>query len=155
MADDDETERELRAAADLLDPVPAHLLAQAVAAFAWRTVDADLAELVFDSLAAPVAGLRGVEEMRSAQQPRLLTFQVDEQTIELELGIEGTGRRMVGRVSPAGPAEVAIQHRTGAATVSADEWGRFAAGGLPSGPLRVSCRPAGGGPAVVTDWFSA
>lgn len=154
MADDDETERELRAAADLLDPVPVHLLAQAVAAFTWRTIDADLAELIFDSLAEPVAGLRSAQ-MRGAQQPRLLTFRVDEQTIELELGVEGTGRRMVGRVSPAGPAEVAIQHPAGGATVSADEWGRFAAGGLPSGPLRVSCRPAGGGPAVVTDWFSA
>jgi hypothetical protein len=149
MSDDDATERDLRAAADLLDPPPAHLLLQAVAAFAWRTIDAELAELVFDSLAEPVAGMRG------ADQPRLLTFRADEQVIELELGSEGATRRVVGRVSPAGPAEVAVQHGGGRATVDADEWGRFAVGGLAPGPLRVRCRPAGGGPAVVTDWFSA
>jgi hypothetical protein len=148
--DNDETERELRRAADLLDPVPERLVPMAVTAFAWRTIDADLAELIFDSLAesAPVS-------VRGPDQPRLLTFRAGELIIELELAAEGTTLRLVGRVAPAGPAEVEVRHRRGAVTVTADPLGRFAVGGLAPGALSLRCRPAGAASAVVTDWVTA
>jgi len=150
MTHDDETERELRRAADLLYPVPDRLLPMAVAAFAWRTIDADLAELVFDSFAesAPVS-------VRGPDKPRLLTFRTDETIIELELETEGTTLRLVGRMAPAGRAEVEVRHRRGAVTVTADPLGRFAVGGLAPGSLSLRCRPAGAATAVVTDWVTA
>jgi hypothetical protein len=148
--DDDAMERELRQAADVLDPLPAHLAQMARAAFTWRTVDAELAELVFDSLAeTEVATVRG------ADQPRVLTFRADELVIEVEVGAEDGGRRLVGRVSPAVPAEVEVHHGRGAVTVAVDELGRFAAAGLAPGPLRLRCTPPGATSAVVTDWISA
>jgi hypothetical protein len=145
--DDEQLMRELRRAADLMDPMPDHLVATARAAFTWRTVDAELAELVFDSLTA-AAPVRGTAE------PRLLTFQTSELTIEAELD-HGEGRgRMVGWLTPPAPVEIEIRHRRGTVTVTTDPLGRFAVGGLPRGPMRLLCRPAGTGSAVVTDWFT-
>ncbi len=155
MSHDEETERELRDAAELQDPVPPHLVRAAVTAVAWRTVDADLAELVFDSLAEPAAAVRGPD------RPRLLTFRAGGPTaaggltVELELASEGATRHMIGRLSPAAALELEVRHSRGAVTVCADALGRFAAGGLAPGPVRLRCRPAGDGPAVVTDWFTA
>jgi hypothetical protein len=146
---DDEMEQELRRAADLLDPVPAHLVSMAVAAFAWRTIDADLAELVFDSLAEPTSA-----SVRGSGQPRLLTFRAGELILEVELDPEGTTRRLIGRMTPAAPVEIEIRHARGTVTVTADTLGRFAAGGLPPGSMRLRCQPRGAGPAVVTDWFA-
>ena len=146
---DDETERELRQALELIDPVPAHLLPWAAGAFAWRTVDADLAELAFDSLAEPAAPVRGPDESR------LLTFQTGELIVEVELDADGTGRRLIGRLAPATPAEVEIHHNGGTASMTADALGRFAAGGLAPGPMRLRLRPFTPSPPIVTDWFTA
>jgi len=146
---DEKTERELRTAAELLDPVPEHLISTAVTAFTWRTVEAELATLVLDSLAAPANAVRGPDH------PRQLTFRAGDVTIELELVIDGATRRLVGWLNPAGPVEMEIQHSRGTLTVAVDPLGRFAAGGLARGPIRLRCHPAGGTTAMVTDWFSA
>jgi hypothetical protein len=143
MPDDlDRLEQDLRAVAAVLDPVPARLVDGAITAYAWRTVDADLAELVFDSLSeSAVAAVRG------ADQPRLVTFRTADLSVELELD----GDRLVGRVEPAGPASVGIQQ--GARTVPApvDALGRFATSSLARGPLRLHV--AREGRTVVTDWI--
>ena len=47
---DDELEAELRRLAADREPVPAELVQAAVDAFGWRNIDAELAELVYDSL---------------------------------------------------------------------------------------------------------
>jgi len=49
-AEDAGLEAGLRDAAARFDPVPAELIQAAVAAFSWRTADAELAALAFDSL---------------------------------------------------------------------------------------------------------
>ena len=135
-------EADLRRAAELFDPVPPHLVRGAISAFPWRTIDAELAELVFDSLDQPLA-------VRGPGQPRLLTFRVDEVVVEVEL----EGNNLVGRVSPAA-AEVLIQHGGGEVTVGADGLGRFTVGGLASGPLRLRCTFEAGR-SLVTDWITA
>src|SRR5688500_9386673 len=98
-------EDELRQAAELFDPVPARLKQAAVAAYAWRTIDAELAELVFDSFDQPMA-------VRGPGRPRLLTFRSEELLIEVELD----ERHLVGRVSSP-PVAMAIQHGGGEAAV--------------------------------------
>ncbi len=151
---DEQIEQELREAAQFLDPVPPHLVDAAVAAFTWRTIDADLAELVYDTLTEPAATVRdaGVPE---AEHPRLLTFQTPSLTIELEVLGDRNDRRLVGRISPAAAVDLEIRHRGGGSVaVSADPLGRFAATGLASGPTLLRVQPAGNQPAVVTDWFS-
>src|SRR5216684_8898574 len=64
--DDTELEEELRRAAARFDPVPGELLRAAASVFTWRTIDAELAELVFDSLVDhdEVSLVRGPAERR-------------------------------------------------------------------------------------------
>lgn len=67
MNEDAELEGRLRQAAELFDPVPDSLLRVATGAYSFRTIDAELADLTFDSLAGPAP-------VRGGEQPRLLTF---------------------------------------------------------------------------------
>jgi hypothetical protein len=155
MHDDDDTERDLRAAQDLVDPVPAHLLDRAVGGFAWRTIDADLAALVFDSVTEP-ATVRGagLDRAGGGAQPRLLTFRADASTLEFELTPAGATLRLVGRVSPAAPGELELRAGTGTVVVTPDDLGRFSTADVPPGPLQLRWRPTGGR-AVVTEWLTA
>ena len=139
----DQLERDLRTAAAQVDPVPERLVQGAITAYAWRTVDADLAELVFDSLAESAVGV-----LRGGDQPRLVTFRTADLTVELEL--QGD-QRLVGRVEPAGPSEVGIQQGPRTVTVRADQLGRFATSDLRRGALRLHIRTPQR--AVVTDWI--
>jgi len=150
--DDDEAhlEEELRELAARLDPVPGRLVLAAVDAYAWRTVDADLAELVFDSLAdqdeaAPVRG---------HQRERLLSFRSGGLTIEIEVTADGSSRRLIGQLIPPQRAAVEIRHQDVVVTLAADLFGRFMAEALPAGPVSLRCSPADGQDRspVVTDW---
>lgn len=138
----DQLEQDLRAAAAVVDPVPSRLLEGAIIAYGWRTVDADLAELVFDSLSeSAVAAVRG------GDQPRLVTFRTQDLTVELELSAD----RLVGRVEPSGPSSVGIQQGARTVPVRADALGRFATSDLTRGALRLHIRR--GERSVVTDWI--
>jgi hypothetical protein len=148
--DDARLEAELRGAADRFDPVPAGLLQAALDAFGWRTVDAELAELVFDSLLDP----DDAALMRGSQGPRLLSFRAGELTIEVEITSARSSRGLVGQIVPPQQARVEIRHGAGVLPVEADDLGRFSAGSLPAGPISLRCRPSGegSGPTLVTDW---
>ena len=146
---DDDLERELRDAAGLFDPLPAHLTAAAIAAFTWRDIDAELAELVFDSLDAATAGA-----LRGTDRPRLLAFEGADMVIEVEIDGDGAFRRITGRLSPPVAADVSIRHEQEETTVAADELGRFAAGGITAGRIRLRVSPADAARPVVTDWFA-
>ncbi|HET8659080.1 MAG TPA: hypothetical protein VFM55_08800 [Micromonosporaceae bacterium] len=168
MGDENVLEQRLRRAAELFDPVPPRSTAVAIAAFGWRTIDTELAELVFDSLDEVAATVRG------GAQPRLLTFEGSGLTIEVELTVPAPGppasgspspgsppsaapggaRRVVGRVLPGQPADIEVWQGDRRAAGTADALGRFAVTAPGSGPLRLRVRPAGdtGGRAVVTDW---
>ena len=61
---DDRLLAELAAALDAADPVPARVLDAAKESFTWRTIDAELAELVFDSAEQQLAGVRGIDGTR-------------------------------------------------------------------------------------------
>src|SRR5262245_56968082 len=148
---DDELERELSLAAEMFDPVPVHLPAFAIEAFAWRTIDADIAELVFDSLAAEVSLVRG------ADQPRVLTFQAGDLSIELEIAADARpAHRLVGRLVPAQTAEIEVRVGERPISVTSDGLGRFTATVPSTGPFSLRCRPIGGTDQwhVVTDWIT-
>ena len=73
--DDAVLEEQLRQIIERLDPVPERLLAAAKDCYTWRTVDSDLAELVFDSMAEDHGVL-----VRGADDPRLLSFEAHDLT---------------------------------------------------------------------------
>jgi hypothetical protein len=103
--------------------------------FTWRTIDAELAVLTHDSLldATPVLA-------RSGTQPRMLTFEAGELTIELEVDSGAGQRRLVGQLLPGWPAELEL--RAGDAepvTGRSDGLGRFSLP-LPAERRRVGLR---------------
>lgn len=140
---------ELRRVVELADPVPARVLEAARGSFSWRTIDAELAELAYDSAVA--AG--GEALVRSAGGGRVLTFESPGLSVEVEVTPSGSGRRLVGQLVPPQPAAIEIRHAAGTLAVDADELGRFAADGIPGGPVSLVCRPADGSPAVATGWL--
>ena len=149
---DDELEAELRRLAADQEPVPAELVQAAVDAFGWRNIDAELAELVYDSLIdADEASL-----VRGSSGQRLVSFAVGGITIDVEVTSTGPGRAVTGQIAPPQRAVVDIRYRQDTVTVEADELGRFRSGPLPPGPasLRLRPPPDGDGPAIVTDWIS-
>jgi hypothetical protein len=145
-------ERELSRAIARIDPVPAPLVEAASGALAWRTIDADLAELVFDSLTDSA----GAALVRGGDQARMLTFQAGGRTIDLEVTGSAGSRELVGQLTPPGPARVEIRQGALARRADADDLGRFTAGGLQAGPVSLRCQATGapGGSPVVTDWVT-
>lgn len=149
---DTDLEAELRRVVAQIDPVPPALLAAAMGAFAWRTIDADLAELVFDS----VVDHDEAALVRGAQQGRMLSFRASGLSIDVEVTGTGGARSLVGQLEPPQRASVDVRHGDEVVTVEADELGRFSAGPLPGGPVSLRCRPEAepAQPPVVTDWVA-
>lgn len=146
---DDELEEELRQLAARLEPVPPELLRGAAGAFAWRDIDAELAELVFDSaLDADEATL-----VRGSPERRLVSFAGGGLTIDVEVTHAGRFRTVMGQIDPPQRGAVDIRRRQETVTVEADELGRFQAGPLAPGPLSLRLRPVVGS-LVVTDWVA-
>jgi hypothetical protein len=151
MAEIDEQE-----AADLLDrlglalraedPVPERVLAGARVAFTWRTIDAELAELVFDS-ATELTGVRGGVEDTARQ----VTFQAPGVEIEVMV-IDDGSRRIVGQLVP--PRDVTVQLTTADAVrdTRTDAVGRFTFQDVASGPVRLSVLGDGDEGVIHTEW---
>ena len=148
---DDATEAALLAqlgdALQAADPVPERVLAGARAAFTWRTIDAELAELVFDS-ASELMGVRGGAEDTARQ----VTFQAPGVEIEVMV-IEDGSRRIVGQLVP--PQEVTVQLvRSDTVTdVRTDRLGLFTFTDVSPGPVRLSVLGSGGEHLVQTEWL--
>lgn len=149
---DDKLEAELRRLAADKEPVPAELVQAAVDAFGWRDIDAELAELVYDSL----ADTDEASQVRGSPGQRLVSFAVGGMTIDVEVTGAGRGRAVIGQISPPQRAIVDIRGPRDTVTVEADELGMFRSGPLAPGPasLRLRPPPGGDGPPIVTDWIS-
>jgi hypothetical protein len=121
----------------------------AKASYGLRAVDAELATLSSDS------GLTAGSGMRATAAPRLAVFEAAGLSVEIE--IEPAARsglwRLVGQLTPAGPARIGIRrHGDAVSWTDADDRGRFSADQLPGGPLSLRCeRP--GQPAAATEWI--
>lgn len=147
---DDELLAELRELAADREAVPAELTAAAVDAFTWRDPDAELAELVFDSLLD-----QDLATLVRGGQERLFSFRGSERSVDLEVTATGAWRTLIGQVTPPIQATVVIRHRSGEVIAFADELGRFRAERVPPGA--VSLRLHAAEPTrthLVTDWVS-
>lgn len=111
---------------DRTDPVPPDAVATALAADG-ASLDAELAELTFDSLLDERAvALRDDGDVRS------LTFAAGDRTVEIDVSPD----ELVGRVDPAGDVPVELVQTTGRRQVRVDDLGRFRTPVDP-GPLRL------------------
>ncbi len=135
-ASDDDLMQRLRDVIGVTEAPPAHLLESAKSSLTWRTLDAEIADLVADSAAQPAATLR------ASDPPQLLTFSSGDTVIVLEVGRERHTRRLTGQVvaPPPTSATVEVRHSDGTVTVDADADGRFRASPVPPGPISVCCR---------------
>jgi len=149
---DDMLEAELRRLAADQEPIPTELFQAALDAFSWRDIDAELAELVYDSL----VDTDETSRVRGPSDQRLVSFAVGGITIDVEVTSAGPGRSVMGQIAPPQRATVDIRGPQDTVTVEADELGRFQSVPVPPGPasLRLRPPPGGDGPAIVTDWIS-
>jgi len=127
-----------------VDPVPEHVLDGAMAAWTWRTIDAELAQIVFDS----AAELTGV---RSEVMERQLTFQVG--GIEIEVMVVD-GSRLVGQLVPAMATTITQANEERTISTRSDHLGRFSFDELLPHPVRLTVhRPHDGRPPIHTVWM--
>jgi hypothetical protein len=131
------------------DPVPPGAVVSAGASFALRSIDDELASLVYDSLtdADLFAGVRS-----GTRAVRQLSFEAGELVLEMEV----TGARyLVGQVVPPQVAVIELRHRGGTTDVETDELGCFHFRALPEGPVSFRCCPARpAAPPVATSWIA-
>ncbi len=127
---------------DLVEPIPPHLLDLAYNARDMTAVEAELAELVFDSLA-------DTQPMRSEQEMEARFLSFANENITIDLSLLSDGRSIVGEISPPVTQEVLLE-ATGAAPMAfpVDEIGRFVAR---SESVTFRFRVAG---LLVTQWIS-
>jgi hypothetical protein len=139
---------ELRRLGQAADPVPPEVSFAARGSFAWRRIDAELAELTFDSaLDEARATVRGGDAVR------LLTFEAGQVSVEVEVTEVDGHRSMIGQLVPPQPAQVEVRAKPANQTVDADELGRFAVAGLEAGPTSIRCRLVGTGQVIETGWL--
>jgi len=147
----DALQAELAAAVAQLDPVPSAVTDFARVALDLRTIDAELAELTYDSAADAEQALA----VRGGGSPRMLSFEAGGLGIELEVTPAGDSRDFEGQLVPAQSAAIEIRHPHGTLSAEADEVGRFTARGVPAGPISLRCRLHAVAMAtpVTTEWL--
>jgi len=140
---DEQLLAELREALNTADQVPDGFVAAGKAAFAWRTVDAELAALAQEATDADA--LAGVRAERAAV--RALSFLASDISIELEV----TPDALLGQLVPARSGTIEVQAQDGSRqTVTVDKSGWFAIRPLPSAMFRLHLQTANDN--VITEW---
>jgi hypothetical protein len=145
--DDEELLAALHDALRARSEVPPELVEAAKSAYVWHTIDAELAELTYDSSREPQAAMTTRSESASI---RALTFS----SAHLTVAVEVTENSLIGQVMPPQEGTVEVQARDGAAVVvPVDEIGCFVVEPIPEGPFRLRYRTPQGAD-VVTGWIT-
>jgi len=145
--DDDRLLTALSEAMKARQAVPSWFIETGKNAFAWHNIDAELAQLTYDSN----EDQREAALMRSETALiRSLTFTSDHLSLELEV----TGNSLLGLLLPPGAGRLEIHTRAGEiSTTEVDELGRFSVDPIPDSPFRLRCRTADG-THVLTGWIA-
>lgn len=143
--DDDQLLAALKDALGARQAVPHEFVEAGKNAFAWHNIDAELAQLTYDSTGALPPAMSVTRSDTAAI--RELTFTSPRLTIELEV----TADALIGQIFPVQVVTIDVQARAGGTTaVSSDEVGFFSVLPVPQGAFRLRCRAAGLD--VVTAW---
>jgi hypothetical protein len=125
--------------------VPAEFTEAGKNAYAWHNIDAELAQLTYDSLQAPLTSVRS-----ETASIRALTFTSDHLTIEMEVNEDS----LLCQLIPTDEATIELQTRAGImASIEVDELGCFPIRPIPASPFRLRCRTTDG-VNVVTGWIT-
>jgi hypothetical protein len=159
--DDDRLLRRLGTIAEVVDPVPDHVLAAGRALFAFRDPDAEL-------LTAVAVDSDRLEAVRgTAPTSRMHFFQFDHLSIDLEVTSDGDRCGLVGVLVDEGPgaagtpglersgladASVTVDTPAAAFTTALDADGRFTVTGVPRGVARITLWRADR-TRLATPWF--
>jgi hypothetical protein len=157
VTDDEYLMDELRSLFGRLDPVVPGMVEQARSAYTWRTIDAELAELSFDSLVDRELAGAVRDDGAATLGPRMLGFGAvvgdDDVAIEVEISPGPGAPVLIGQLLPAIAGAVELQCANGGTSVvRADDLGRFRVEPVPAGPLRLRVRHAGR--LVQTTWLA-
>lgn len=145
--DDEKLIEALRVAFADSDAVPAAFVETGKAAFAWRTIDAELAALTYDSAQQPPAALAVRSESAIL---RSMTFASDGWTVELEL----TPDAVLGQLDPPEDGSVTARGDGGTlVTADIDALGFFVLGPPPAVPYRLVCTMRSG-TTILTGWIT-
>ena len=145
--DDDQLLAALGEAIRAREAVPAWFVEMGKNAFAWHNIDAELAQLTYDS---NVDQREAAVTRSETASIRALTFTSEHLTLELEV----TEDSLLGQLLPPRPGELEIHTRAGdISTTEVDEIGCFSVDPIPDSPFRLRCRTADGTD-VLTGWVT-
>jgi hypothetical protein len=122
---------------EVIDPPPEHVIASARDVFVWQSLDAELAELVYDSKADDSAPVRGADATRE------VTFRAPGIEVDVMV-VSELHRSLVGQVVPAQEMDIELMHSAGTATTRTDALGRFAFDRVAPGPIKLVVVTASG-----------
>ena len=162
MPDDEELIAALGEALRARREVPEWFVDTGKNAYAWHNIDAELAQLTYDSLAdslgdslghslgdSPGDRERAAAVRSEAASIRALTFTSAQLSIELEVG-EGS---LLGQIIPPRAGTLEVHTTAGVASSAVDEIGCFAVTPIPASPFRLRCRTEDGTD-VLTGWIT-
>jgi hypothetical protein len=146
VPDDDELLTALGEAFRARESVPGWFAETGKNAYAWHNIDAELAQLTYDSHSdrEPAAAVRS-----EAASIRALTFTSPQLSIELEVA-ENT---LLGQIIPLGPGTLEVHTTAGVTSSPVDEIGCFSLTPIPASPFRLRCRTKHGAD-VLTGWIT-
>ena len=149
MADSWDDEQFLAALGEALrarEAVPEWFVETGKNAYAWHNIDAELAQLTYDSSRDQdvVAAVRS-----ETASIRALTFTSTRLSIELEVA-EGS---LLGQIIPPRAGTLEIHTTAGVTSSPVDEIGCFVVDPIPSSPFRLRCRTEDGTD-VLTGWIT-
>jgi hypothetical protein len=147
--DDEQLLAALRESMRARQAVPDEFVEMGKSAYAWHNIDAELAQLTYDSNREQDRDAAASVRSETASI-RALTFTSAHLSLELEV----TESSLLGQIIPPRAGTVETQTRAGAITTTpVDEIGCFAVDPIPASPFRLRCRIEGGTD-VVTGWIT-
>jgi hypothetical protein len=128
------------------EAVPAWFTETGKSAYAWHNIDAELAQLTYDSSHDTMGAAVTRAEAASI---RSLTFTSPHLSLELEV----TGNSLLGQVIPPRAGTLETHTRAGVTATPVDEIGCFAVDPIPASPFRLRYRTTDGTD-VLTGWIT-
>lgn len=147
--DDEQLLAALRESVRARRAVPDEFVEMGKSAYTWHNIDAELAQLTYDSGREQDRDVAASVRSETASI-RALTFTSAHLSLELEV----TESSLLGQIIPPRAGTVETQTRAGATTTTpVDEIGCFAVAPIPASPFRLRCRITDGAD-VVTGWIT-
>jgi hypothetical protein len=145
--DDEQLMAAMRAAMKARQAVPDRFIEMGKNAYAWHNIDAELAQLTYDSRSD--AGQAALAVRSEAASIRSLTFTSGRLSIELEVAETS----LVGQIIPPRAGTLEVHTTAGVTSSPVDEIGCFAVSPIPASPFRLRCRTEDGAD-VLTGWIT-